>query len=90
MPPPSPRDRPTELRRAKSRAGLLLVAAAALALYGIASRLPWPADSGHRIGVAAFAFLAGAIIVICGKFLYDTLFLPQNQYPGRFYQKDRR
>jgi hypothetical protein len=53
---------------------VVLRLAAALALYGLVSRAPWPPTTAHHIGVAAFGALAAAVIVICGKLLYDTLY----------------
>ena len=47
---------------------------AAFALYGLAGLVPWPAQTLHWAGVAAFGLLAAAIVVVCGKLLYDTLF----------------
>ena len=48
--------------------------ALALAVYGLAGLMPWPERLAHWIGVGAFAALATAILLICGKLLYDTLY----------------
>jgi hypothetical protein len=52
----------------------LLRLAAAFGVYALVSRLPWPPELAHWIGVGAAAALAAAVLVICGKLLYDTLF----------------
>ncbi len=48
--------------------------ALALAVYGFVGLMPWPERLAHWIGVGAFAALATAILLICGKLLYDTLY----------------
>jgi hypothetical protein len=62
----------------------------AFGLYGLLEAIPWPPGAGQQIAVGLFAMLAATVIIICGKLLYDTLYPLQNQYPGRFYPKDRR
>ncbi len=52
----------------------LIRVAVALTLYGLITRLPWPASLGQWIGLLAGAGLGATLIVICGKLLYDTLF----------------
>lgn len=57
-----------ELRRA------VLRLAVAFGLFGLISRIPWPAEMGRWMGLAAFATLAAVVIVISGTLLYNTLF----------------
>ena len=68
-----------ELKRAVTRLAI------AFGLFGLVSRIPWPAETGHWIGVGAFALLAVTVLVTCGTFLYDTLFFDRywRQMDGR-------
>lgn len=60
------------LRRELARAVVRL--AAALVIYELINRLPWPAALFHWVALSTFAALAASVLVICGKLLYDTLF----------------
>ena len=70
----------------------LLRLALAFGLYGIVTAIPWPQETGHWIGVTAFALLAASIVVICGKLLYDTLYPVQGHHSRTqyFYPRPRR
>ncbi len=57
-----------ELTRALARL------AVAFGLFGLVSRIPWPAETVQWIGIGTFVLLAVAVLVTCGTFLYDTLF----------------
>ena len=46
----------------------------ALLLYEVALRIPWPGALAHWIGLMAGGLLAAAFLIICGTFLYNTLF----------------
>jgi hypothetical protein len=48
--------------------------AVAFGLFGLISRVPWPAETAQMVGVVSFGLFAASIIVVFGKLLYDTLF----------------
>ena len=53
---------------------VLVRLASAMLVYEALVRIPWPGTLGHWITLAAAALLAATFLVVCGKFLYDTLF----------------
>ena len=72
-----------------SRTGLRLVVA--FGLFGLVSRVPWPPQTAHWIGLASFAGLAAAVLVICGTLLYNTFYPVQSEHqPRNFYPRPRR
>ena len=48
--------------------------AGALLVYAVLTRAPWPADLGRWVAIGAAALLVSAFLIICGTFLYNTLF----------------
>jgi hypothetical protein len=48
--------------------------AVAVTLFALVTQLPVPALLGRWVGIAAFALLAAAVLIICGSLLYNTLF----------------
>ena len=48
--------------------------ALALIVYRLIELVPWPGELAHWIASGAVAALATAVLLICGKLLYDTLF----------------
>jgi len=48
--------------------------AIALIAYDLLLRVPWPAGPAPLIAQAAAGLLTASVLIICGKFLYDTLF----------------
>jgi len=46
----------------------------ALMVYGLLTRAPWPADVARWVALGAAALLVAAFLIICGTFLYNTLF----------------
>jgi len=64
--------------------------AVAFGLFGVISRVPWPADAGRGIALLSFAALAATTLIICGTLLYNTFYPLQNhQRPRNFYPKNR-
>ena len=53
---------------------LLVRLALALILYDLALRVPWPAEMAQWVALGAAGLLTATILIIFGKFLYDTLF----------------
>ena len=53
---------------------VLVRLAGALLIYGVLTRAPWPADLARWVAVGAAALLVAAFLIICGSFLYNTLF----------------
>ena len=53
---------------------VVLRLALVLAIYGIAGAIPWPAEMGHWVSVVASGAVAAAVLILCGKLLFDTLF----------------
>ena len=53
-----------------------LLARLALAFIGYwaVTLVPWPGELGPWVGIGASAVLVFVLLVLCGKFLYDTLF----------------
>ena len=60
------------LKRELPRVFVRLVVA--IGLYSLVGAAPWPENLAQWAGIGAFAFLSLAIILICGTFLYNTLF----------------
>ncbi len=48
--------------------------AVAFGLFGLISRVPWPAETARWIGLASFGSLTAAVLIIFGSLLYNTLF----------------
>jgi hypothetical protein len=59
--------------------------AGAFIIYAALTRLPWPADLSGAIAVGAAALLATSVLIVCGTFLYNTLFFDRywRQADGR-------
>ena len=53
---------------------VLVRLAIALIAYDLLLRVPWPGGLAPQIAQAAVGLLTATLLMICGKFLYDTLF----------------
>ena len=53
---------------------LLVRLAVALLAYDLLLRIPWPPETARWIALAAAGMLTASVLILCGKFLYDTLF----------------
>ena len=53
---------------------VLVRLAIALLVYDLLLRVPWPPEAAHWIALCAAGLLTASVLIICGKFLYDTLF----------------
>jgi hypothetical protein len=53
---------------------LLVRLAVALLVYDLLLRIPWPPEAGRWMALGSTGFFTAAVLIICGKFLYDTLF----------------
>jgi hypothetical protein len=53
---------------------VLLRLLAAVGIYVLIGAVRWPAGLAPLAATAGVGLLAGAILVICGKFLFDTLY----------------
>jgi hypothetical protein len=69
---------------------LILRLSVALALYGAAGLIPWPAELARWAAGATGAALVMAIVLIGGKLLYDTFFPLETQHRAYFWPRDRR
>jgi hypothetical protein len=64
--------------------------AIAFGLFGLISRVPWPAGTAHWIGLASFGALTAAVLIIGGALLYNTFYPVQTEYrPRHFYPRHR-
>ena len=53
---------------------VLVRLAIALIAYDLVLRVPWPPETARWIALGAAGLLTASVLIICGKFLYDTLF----------------
>ena len=53
---------------------LVLPLGLALIAYDLLLRVPWPGEVAHWMAMGAAGLLTAGVLIICGKFLYDTLF----------------